>query len=137
MRHIAVVVAALIATAGIAAQDEKKPVPKGSEVVLIGCLTGNTLLVSSRGVGSDKTYALRGTKERMKAIRKEFDHQLVEVTGFVHETSQYTSRGMVKTSKDGKTRISANASEDKDPALQIAPPTLDVVSVKKTDGPCR
>jgi hypothetical protein len=43
----------------------------------------------------------------------------------------------VKTSADGKTRVSANASEDKNPDIPLSPPTLDVESVKKTDGACR
>ena len=137
MRDAAVLVSVLLAIAGSQApQVDKKPAPKGSEVVLQGCLAGNTLIVKSHG-SLDMTYALRGSKERMKAIRKEFDHQLVEVTGFVHDTSQHTSRGMVKTSADGRTRVSANASEDKNPDLQLNPPTLDVESVKKTDGSCR
>src|SRR5262249_33898250 len=106
-------------------------------VVLQGCLAGNTLIVKAHGTRVDTTYALLGSKERLKAIRKEFDHQLVEVTGFVHDTSQHTSRGMVKTSADGKTRVSVTPSEDKTPDLQVSPPPLDVQSVKKTDGSCR
>ena len=138
MRDAVVLVAVLLAIIGSQApQVDRKPAPKGSEAVLEGCLAGNTLIVKARGVGTDMTYTLRGSKERMKAIRKEFDHQMVEVTGFVHDTQQHTSRGMVKTSADGKTRISANTSEDKNSNLQIEPPTLDVQSVKKTDGACR
>ncbi|HMD34276.1 MAG TPA: hypothetical protein VKH42_04880 [Vicinamibacterales bacterium] len=138
MRDAAVLLAVLLAIAGSQlTQVDKKPAPKGSEVVMVGCLAGNTLIVKAHGAGTDMTYALRGSKERLKAIRKEFDHQLVEVTGFVHDSPQHTSRGMVKTSADGRTRVSANASEDKNPNLQIDPPTLDVESVKKTDGACR
>jgi len=138
MRDAVVLSAVLLAIVGSQARPaDKKPDPKGSEAVMIGCLAGNTLIVTAHGTGTDATYALRGSKERMKAIRKEFDHHMVEVTGFVHDTGQHTSRGMVKTSADGKTRISANAAEDKNPELQINPPTLDVESVKKTGGPCR
>ena len=136
MRCGAVLLAATLAVVGVrASQDEKKPAPKGSPVVLIGCLSGTTLTVKNP-TGADAVFALRASKERMKAIRKDFEHTEVEVVGFVHDTANRTSRGSVVTSRDGKTRVSVNATEEKGSVVPTPTP-LDVESVQKSGGVCR
>jgi hypothetical protein len=136
MRYGAALLAVTLAVVGVgASQDEKKPAPKGSPVVLIGCLAGTTLTVKNP-TGADAVFALRASKERMKTIRKDFEHSEVEVVGFVHDTARRTSRGSIVTSRDGKTRVSVNATEEKS-ALIPEPAALDVESVKKVGGPCR
>ena len=106
-----------------------------SPVVLIGCLSDTTLTVKNP-TGADAVFALRASKERMKAIRKDFEHSEVEVVGFVHDTATRKSRGSIVTSRDGKTRVSVNATEDKG-SFVPEPTPLDVESVKKTGGACR
>jgi hypothetical protein len=136
MRWYAALFAAALVVVGVqASQDEKKATPKGSPVVLIGCLSGTTLIVKNP-TGADAVFALRASKERMKAIRKDFEHAEVEVVGFAHDTASRTSRGSVVTSRDGKNRVSVNATEEKS-SFVPQPTPLDVESVKKTGGACR
>jgi hypothetical protein len=69
----------------------------------------------------------------MKAIRKDFERTEVEVVGFVHDTATRTSRGSIVTSRDGKTRVSVNATEEKESVVPTPTP-LDVESVKPSGG---
>ena len=122
-----------------AAQDPKPR--KGDDkpvIVVTGCLDGAWLHVS-RVDGTNRSsgrYKLRGSKQLLKELQKNYEGHTVEVTGSVTDTGNTTHRGkVIEVGK--KTKIYTGAKEAPEHPTGMGDPELEVRSFRDLAERCK
>lgn len=104
--------AALALTAGLHASQDKKKSDDKPVIVIEGCLDGSWIKVHK--VDTSGTYAerykLRGSKQLLKELARDYHGHLLEVTGAVTDSGSTTHRGKV-IDVGKKSRIHVGAKE--------------------------
>jgi hypothetical protein len=135
----AVVTLALCTAAGLPAQqDQKKKRDDRPVIVVIGCMERGWLRVETAGTPGSyvSRYKLRGGKQLMREIEKNFNGHQLEVTGAVTDMGNTTHRG--KTIAIGKkTRIHTGAKEVSDQPSGSGDPILEVESFRDLKHTCK
>ena len=130
--------AAVSAAALLQAQEPKKKKEEKPTIVVTGCVDGSWLAVrGSDPIGSYATrYKLRGSKQLLTELRKEFEGHLLEVIGAVTDTGGTVHRG--KTIEIGKkTRIVTGAKEVPRQPTGVSDPELEVSSFRDLKERCK
>ena len=132
-------VCAIALAAAVTTAQEKTPKKDDKPVVVVtGCVDGSWLRVQRADhLGSYvERYRLRGSKQMLKEMEKEYKGNLLEVTGAVTDTGNTTHRG--KTIDIGKkTRIHTGAKEIPVRPDGTGDPILEVESFRDLKTRCR
>jgi hypothetical protein len=141
MRH-AVVLAVLLSSSGVAAQDKPAPAPskKGDVIAIYGCLRGSSLEATDVGAASEDvspltaglTFRLTGDKALLKEMKEKHEKKLVEVRGVLKSNLEQPTGPEAKV---GRMRITIGSpSTGSVSAADEARRAVPVVEVKSYQG---
>jgi hypothetical protein len=137
MRVALVACAAVLAAVTLhASRDQKKS--QKPVITVTGCVDGTWLRVQKSDAfgGYVERYKLRGAKQLLKEMEKQYRGHLLEVTGRVTDTGDSTHMGStVQVGK--KTRITTGAKDVPAVPSGTGDPTLDIDSFRDLKDTCK